>query len=397
MKGKQLFLLLLLAAVVGSISYILSAGSRASWSESGGGGGKVIEFPINDVTNLKIKSSAGELNLVKKGEEWVVQERADYPASFQMVSGFVRKLWDLKTGQEVKVGPSQMARLELVPPGQGDKTGTLVEMGGADGRALATLLLGKNYGSSTGGELGLPETIEVPKGRYVQPLNGVRVSLVSDPLDDARPDPKPWLRKDFVKIIGPKTIAVSGPTADRTWTVTRANANAEWSLADARPEEKADNSKTFRLSRVFSAPTFLDVLAPDADPVPYGLDQPTIAKIETFDGFHYELQIGKTNGETFPTRLSVSADLPKERTPDQNEKPEEKAKLDDAFKARQKELAEKLTNEQRLAASAYLVPKIFVEELLKDRAALLAHKPSAPSTPPAPTIPLTTSPPAPPQ
>jgi hypothetical protein len=387
MKGKQFALLLLLAALAGGAWYFLSERNRAAWSQSGGGGGKVIEFPINDVARLTIKSSAGELNLVKKGDAWTVQERADYPASYEQVSGLLRKLWELKTVQEVKVGASQLPRLELVEPGKGDKTGTLVEFAGADGKAFAALLLGKKHvrKSEGGDEMGMGG---FPTGRYVKTVGDAKVSLVSEPLDDVEPKPERWLAKDFVKIDGAKSVAVTGPTDAQKWTVTRENATAEWKLADAKPGENLDTNKTFALNNIFASASINDVLAPDAKPEDTGLDKPTVATIETFDGFRYELKIGKATGENFPVLVAVSANLPKERTPGKDEKPEDKTKLDEAFKTKQKQLEEKLTAEQKLAGRAYLVAKFAVEPLLKDRAALFPDKPAEPAPGSAATPPM---------
>lgn len=385
MKGKQLFILLLLAALAGGAWYYLSKRNGSAWSATGGGGGKVIEFPINDVARLKIKGSAGEVNLVKKGDLWTVQERADYPANFEQVSGLLRKLWELKTVQEVKVGASQMARLELEEPGKGDKAGTVVEFIGADGKALGGLLLGKKHVRKSEGGGGPMDFGGFPTGRYVKPVSGAKVSLVSEPFDDVEPKPERWLAKDFVKIDGPKSIAVAGQTDAQKWTVTRENATAEWKLADARPDEKADSSKTFALGNIFSAPNFNDVLAPDAKPADSGLDKPTTATIETFDGFRYELKIGKASGENFPVLVSVSANLAKERTPGKDEKPEDKTKLDEEFKTKLKQQEEKLAAEQKFAGRTYLVAKFAVEPLLKDRAALLPDKPAEPAPAPAPS------------
>ena len=117
MKGKHLFLLLLLALLVGGAWYQLQTRDAAAGNQSGGAGGKVLDFPINDVARVTFKSAGSELNLVKKGDDWTVQERADYPAAYEQVSDMVRKLWELKTVQDVKVGPSQFQRLDLVEPG----------------------------------------------------------------------------------------------------------------------------------------------------------------------------------------------------------------------------------------------------------------------------------------
>src|SRR5436853_7632966 len=113
MKGKQLFILLVLAALAGGAWYYLSERTRHSWTGRGRDEAKVIAFPINDVARIRIKSADGELNVVKKGDTWIGPERADYPANFEQVSSLLRNLWELKTVQEVQVGQSQLPRVEL--------------------------------------------------------------------------------------------------------------------------------------------------------------------------------------------------------------------------------------------------------------------------------------------
>ena len=399
MKGKHLLILLLLVAVLGYAGYHVQKGNQSSWSESSGSGsgGKVVDFQLNDVTHIQVKTASAGLNLVKKNEEWTVQERGDYPANFEQVSGLLRKLWDLKTVQEVKAGPSQRPRLELGEPGKGEGSGTLVELKDKEGKNLTALLIGKKHmRNSDAGPMGGMGGF--PSGRYVAPFgDNTKISLVSETLEEIEPQPERWLRKDFVKIENPKSISLSGQTEAMRWTVTRESATADWKLADAKPEEELDKSKVSQFATLFSSPTFKDVLAADAKPEETGLDKPTTATIETFDGFTYVVKIGKLTNEAYPVQIAVSANLAKERTPGKDEKPEDKTKLDEEFKTKQKQLEEKLAAEKKFEQRAYLLEKYTVEPLLKDRAALLAEKkpdPATTSTPPAPgSAPTATTPP----
>jgi Domain of unknown function (DUF4340) len=378
MKGKQLVILLVLGVVLGGAWLITSKRNKASWSESGAAGGKIVEFPINDVAQVVIKTSGEELNLVKKNEAWAVKERADYPASFEQVSGLIRKMWDLKTVQDVKVGASQLPRLELVHPVKAEKSGTLVQFLGADGKALGAVLVGKKHvRKGEGGGMDFGGGGEgMPVGRYVKAVDGTKVSLVSETLDEVDPKPERWLSKDFIKIEGPKSIGVSGP---QSWTISRESVSGEWKLADAKPEEKLDAGKTSALGSIFASASFNDVMAPDAkleDPI-------TTAVIETFDGFRYELKIGKANGENHPVLVNVSGNFPKERTPGKDEKPEDKTKLDGEFVLKLKQHEEKLAKEKKMEGRPYLVAKFAVEPLLKERAALFPDKPAEGATPAA--------------
>lgn len=396
MKGKQLLLLLLLVAALGGVGYYLQKRNKDSWSGTGAGaGGKVLDFPINEVARVTIKNASGEVNLVKRNEAWTVQERADYPASFEQVSGLLRKLWELKTVQEVKVGPSQMPRLELVEPGKGDAAGTLIELKDKDGKSLDAALLGKKHMRKSDG--GPMDFGGFPTGRYVMPVGGKKVSLVSETLDDAEPKPERWLVKDFLKIETPTSITLAGQADTMRWKVTRENATADWKLTEAKADEQLDAAKVSQFGTILGSPNFKDVLAPDAKPEETGLDKPTTATIETADQFTYTLKIGKLTNEAYPVQFTIAANFAKERTPGKDEKPEEKTKLDEEFKAKQKRLEEKLATEKKFEGRAYLVEKFTIEPLLKDRSALLAEKkpepaPATPSAPPTPPVSITTPP-----
>src|ERR1700740_641977 len=109
-------------------------------------------------------------------------------------------------------------------------------------------------------------------------------------------------------------------------------------------------------------------------------------RVETFDNFVYELRIGKLMGDNYPVLIGVTATLPKERTPATDEKPEDKAKLDQQFEATQKPLVEKLDKEKKNENWPYLISKSTIEQFIKDRNALLVEKkPAASPTAAAPS------------
>ena len=407
MKGKHLALLLLLALLIGYAWYSLQQGDDAAGRQSDGAGTKVLEFDINAVERVTVKGGGAELNLVKKGDDWAVQERADYPASYDQVSDFIRKLWELKTVQDVKVGPSQFSRLDLVEPGAAGSPGTLAELKDKDGKPLAALLLGKKHmkksdGMGMGGMPG--EMPGFAAGRYVAPLGSSKVSLVSETLEDVDTKAEKWLKKDFFKIELPKTIQLEGTTEPMHWMLTRESATGEWKLSDPKPDEQPlDAAKVSSFANLLSNASFADVLAPDAKPEDTGLDKPTVVTFTTFDKFTYVLKIGKPNGENLPVTVAVSADLAKTREPGKDEKPEDKEKLDKEFATTLKRLEDKLAAEKKFEQRPYFIAKSTLDPLLKDRAALLAEKkpetppPAAPGvTPPAGTPPAP-APPAPPK
>jgi hypothetical protein len=379
MKAKQLAIVLVLLVAVGGFALVLHRQNAASWSNTAtSSSGKVLEFPLNEVSHLTIKGSGAELNLVKKDDLWAVRERADYPANFEMIGGLIRKIWELRPVQDVKIGPSQFARLQLVEPSSDGNSGTLVDLKDARDKRLALLLLGKKHLRDSRQPFGRGEGI--PVGRYVMANNdSKRVFLISETFDEVDPKPERWLSRDFIQIEKPKSIAVAGATAEMNWKLARDNPSAPWKLLDAKPGEELDNAKASAVENNFANPTFTDVLDPDAKLAETSLDKPSTAIFETFDDFVYELKIGKLMGENYPVLVSVTAKLPKERTPGKDEKPEDKARLDQEFQARQKQLTDKLAKEQKLQKRPYLISRTSVDQLLKDRSALMAEKKPSPS------------------
>lgn len=118
MNRKQFLILLVLVAVIGGAGLLVNKRRQGDWQQSSTGGGQKLAaaLDVNAVATVTIKSSAGELNLTKQGEAWVVKERGDYAANFSTIADLIRKFADVKAVQTEQVGASQYARLELQSP-----------------------------------------------------------------------------------------------------------------------------------------------------------------------------------------------------------------------------------------------------------------------------------------
>jgi hypothetical protein len=137
--------------------------------------------------------------------------------------------------------------------------------------------------------------------------------------------------------------------------------------------EVLDTNKVSSLGSTLNFPSFVDVSTNSTADA--GLDKPMTLVIETFDNFSYTIKLGnKTPENNFYTQVSVTANLPKERTPGKDEKAEDKAKLDKEFADKQKPLQEKLANEQKLDKWTYLVSSWTVDPLVRNRAELMVEK-----------------------
>ncbi|MGA9778063.1 MAG: DUF4340 domain-containing protein [Limisphaerales bacterium] len=377
MNRKQFIVLLVLVAVLGGAAWLHYCKQTAGWNNQSPELGRKLlgDFQVNDVAQIRIEQGTNDLTLAKTNGLWCVKQRDDYPGNFSQISQFLLKLRDLKIVQTEEVGPSQLPRLELAPPGQGTNSATLLEFLDPGGQPIQTLWLGKAHTQQSSQPS--PDAAEDgwPDGRYVlTAAHSTTVAVISDPLNEVSQAPDQWLDKTFFQIEKPQSISVNFPEATNSWELTRSSETNDWELAGAQPGEKLDSSKVSETAGSFSSPSFMDV-AVDMNRMQTGLDRPTSVEIKTFDGFDYSMKIGQKTNDNYYLTVHTSATLPTEPVPAKNEKPEPPAASDQSFQARLKELQDKLARESAYNQWVYYVPVWTVDPLLKTREQLLVPKP----------------------
>ncbi|MGP8199799.1 MAG: DUF4340 domain-containing protein [Limisphaerales bacterium] len=377
MNRKQLILLLAALVVLGGAGLVLHNRDQQSWDSSGGKLGQKLlpGFQVNDVAAIHVKGGS-DLDLVKKNDRWLVQERNDYPANFSDISELLIKMGDLKISQAEPIGSSQLGRMHLAAPGGGPDSATLVEFKDAQGKTLYSLLLGKKHTRKSDRPARMPfGDDEMPDGRFVMLQSDPhQVLTVSDPLNSLDPKPTAWLDKDFFKIEKPKSISLVSTNAADSWSLTRDSEGNPWVLSNIKTNEVLDTNKVSSLSSTLSYPSFVDVAA-DAAPAKTGLDKPLVVTITTFDHFTYTLKIGaKTPENDYNVSVAVTADFPTERQAGKDEKPEGKKALDKEFQDKLKTLQTKLQQEKSLNGWTYLVNNWLIDPLIRTRAQLMVEK-----------------------
>jgi hypothetical protein len=398
MNRNQLIILLVLVAVLGGAGIMLHNKQKSSWEGANPSAGKKLlgDFPINDVAHIEVKQGGNDLNLAKKDEKWCVRERNDYPANWPQISELLIKLGDLKIVQSEAVGQSQLNRLNLVP-GTSTNSAVVVDFKDKSDKPIRSLLLGKKHMRKSNrpnpmmGDMDDDEGGGFPDGRYVKVGPDAKdVILISDALANVDTKPDQWLNKDFFKVEKIRSVAVNFPVATNSWKISRETETGEWKLADAKPTEQLDNSKASGVGNALASPSFNDVSM--AKPEELGLDKPTTVTLDTFDNFTYTLKVGQKTNDNVPLIVSVAAELPKERAPGKDEKPEDKDKLDKEFKEKQKKLEEKLTQEKPFEKWTYLVSNWTFDQLLKERSQLLVEKKEEPKKEDKPAAAIETKP-----
>ena len=147
MNRKQFILLLVLVVVIGAAGLLVRQRNNNSWQNIATAIGQKLlpNLAVNSIAQITIKSGAGELNLARRDNLWRVRERGDYPANFSQISELLIKFADLKVAQSEDIGPSQLGRFELLPPGSPANAGTQIEFKDAAGKLISSVLLGKKH------------------------------------------------------------------------------------------------------------------------------------------------------------------------------------------------------------------------------------------------------------
>jgi hypothetical protein len=449
MNNRQLITILVaLGLVAVGVVWKFSSGSgTTSGRQSLALDRALPDFPLNEVVAIQIKNQKEEVNLALQGETWGVKERDAYPANFDFVKDLVTKAHDLRVIEQVKIGQSQLGRLQLVSPAaetakeaKPEQVGTLVIFKKANDQELGRLLLGKSIEREAS-----PDNpffnVGGASGRFVQVGEVTDTAYkVKEAFSSLNVDVKGWLEKSFISPTGGlKSIEVKvADPADQSWKVEKEKEGADAVLADKKEGEQIDPEKVKQAGSAFSSAYFTDV-ATTAEKEKTGLDAPLrTATVSFFDGFTYTLKIGnkaKPDDENSDYYMMVSAaytplpapsapaaaeppaepqptPAPEGETADQKTEREKKdaeartaweqakqsiesAKTQYESELKQWEEAktkkeERLAKEKTFEGRTYIVSKYTVDWFLKDRSHFKAAAPAA-SAPGAAAAPATPS------
>jgi hypothetical protein len=368
---KQFLILVIALVVLGGAGFALFWQGLSDYRASGQKiGAKLLpDLKVADVAELDVRDAKSHVSLQRKDNGWIVVERGNYPADFKAISDLIIKLIDLKVVQAESINESLMPRVELVVPGKGEGAGTQIEMKDASGKTLANLVLGKTILKKDPGNP-LPSAVDgVPAGRYVRVLDKESVVVVSDPLANATAQPGRWIDKSFAKVDRIKTLAASGPDG-APWKISRDLEWSQWKFAGGAGE--LDAGSAVAAVNALGNLSFSDV-AVTAKPEDEGT--PVTLTAETFDNLVYTIKVAKRKtGDEYLVNVSVSGEPPAARTPEKDEKPEEKERRDKEYAEQRKRLEFRVLREKAQSQWSYVADAKQVAPLLKNREQMVAQK-----------------------
>lgn len=352
MNARVAAILVILLVVLGGAALLAQREDSARRPQNAAALGQPLlkDLKAAEVARIRIVEPKATLTIERRDDGWVIAERNGFPADVAKVRDFVVKLIGLKVAQTEPIGDKDRARLNV------DGSGTQVELAGADGKALARLVVGKKIFRAE------PENPEkaLGDGRFVlAPGEEKTVAMIPDPLPQATARTSEWIDRRSFQIEKVKTLEVRYPGGEG-WRLERAAENAPWKLAELRPGEQVDGGRANAATYSLGMLDLADVAPKEASPETTGLDKPVRVSATTLDGLSYALRVGKLEGDNYYVTFEQSGTLAKAGKPDDAE--------------RLKKIEERLPRDKMLSQHVLLVPKSRLEDTLKKRAELVEKK-----------------------
>lgn len=279
-------------------------------------------------------SADSTVRVVRADGAWTAADRYGHPIRIDDLRKFLRSLADLKVGQAVVGGEKDLAALNLVSPARADDgsgvegSGTLVQMTGAQGKSLATVVMGKTR--SRGGEMSFPD------GRFV--FADGRPALVSETFNELPTKSVDWMETSLIDVFSSDLVTLAYTPAGKP-SMTLTNASGSMVLTGMPTNETLDSAKSGKLTGLVSYLRFVDIADPSLKPDVTGMKSPSVVVVRARNGREYTLRIGGTSdaGQRYVSVCAVYHPDPLPDAPADDATDEVKKKHDEDVAAKKAE------------------------------------------------------------
>jgi len=167
-----------------------------------------LDNQLGDAQTIEIAKHDAKFVIARRGADWVVPDKSDYPARADMVRKLLVGLAELETVESKTRNPELYGRLNLQDPSADGSKAVQITVKDAKDAVLASLLVGKKRTPPVGAA--------APGGSdmiYVRKAGDGQTWLVQGQLDigDAALD---WTRRDVVDLAGDKIASIDLQKSD---------------------------------------------------------------------------------------------------------------------------------------------------------------------------------------
>jgi hypothetical protein len=189
--SRQRFIALMVAALL-AISGALYLSTQRNLPRDPHGSAllPLLASELNTVTSVTVrKGAATPVTVRKQGEQWMVAERADYPADVPKLRKLLLALSDAKVREEKTSNPASYAIIGVEDLSQAGAAGTQIELTAQNGKHA--VIVGKSAG----------------EGNYVRRA-GEKTSYIAEPGISVEAEPRYWIDTRLLDIPSDKIQSV---------------------------------------------------------------------------------------------------------------------------------------------------------------------------------------------
>ncbi len=374
MKGRTLAILLIVLAVLTGLVFVVFMQRSSREGKRDLGTLLLKNFPANDIASVAILDAGDEgVELVRREARWVVKNRFGYPADFQKISDFVRKLRDAKIGRSFEATKGALARLHLKDPTDRNvpekEKGTAIIFADAKGKTLVRMLMGLPMKGGQGGVF--------PEGQYVLLGDGKTVYLVNKQFEGLAKNPSGWLKKDLIDVKAADVREVVCLDADgKTVRFAFRRPTKGKDPEQVNPQPAGEKIKRTSLNRLIGGLSTLrieDVEDPAKKEVRRDLENSARLEFRLFNGMIYDLYPGKKCKDAGTCYLKVGVRYERPASLEKaSEKPAKKSESGKKAENPDKSMEQKAVDlNKKLSPWIYKIPQWKHDALITNFEALL--------------------------
>lgn len=307
MKIKTTVILILTCVIAAYIYFFTQKNNKAKQALFQQGSKLFNDFPVNEITKFTISDATNSITLLKKNEIWVVDNYYDYPADFDKVVSLLKKIYNLKIGQTIRVRKNSLGKLKLIDPA--NPNGALVAKGimlqffQDDGLSAARLLVGKVKQGKANNDMfrytpSLGQYVFIPNEELTELQDSKdrdNVIIINDAFNLVL-SPESWIKKNLFDVKSDKIKEIEISSADgEKYVVARTNKTAKLTLSALGKNEKIKQREIDSLSRALQFFNIEKVVSPDFVSTNKVMEDAWTYTAKTFGGTKYEVKISNTN------------------------------------------------------------------------------------------------------
>ncbi len=248
-----------------------------------------------ELSTITVADAERTVRLRRAAGGWQVTERHDYPADEEKIANLIADLARVRLLEPRSDQPDLQERMNLRDPDQPGSRAKRLQLATAE-TAVADLLIGETRRAAGTG----------PRQFYARRVGEARAWLAEGNLDPASA-PTAWLAGTVIDIAQQRVrrVTISHPDGDSS-VIERATPGADFSLADASPDQAVKQSLINAASYGIQGLPLNDVMLPDE--VDISFDAPVAVVYQTFDGLTVTVEVASRLASSYYARLRAEYD-----------------------------------------------------------------------------------------